>query len=256
MNKDKILVVDDEQLIFDSIDDTLGDHYQLFHAQNGEIGLQMLQDVKPILVILDIRMPVMDGFEFLKRVGVAIDDPYAIIVLSGHAAGADIGACYEMGVTAFLRKPFNVFELKGLAKQCISAKKQYQALLQERQTLRAFFDYSMDMIAVLDKDFKVVDVNPAAELLFGYDKTQLQGMALQNLLPVAEQVEAVERFLTTADTFPDQLTIQPQGCEPVQVVLKLAILHDEAGNPIEAVMDESNRLVWSTASLLLTRPSL
>ncbi|MBF0097241.1 MAG: response regulator [Magnetococcales bacterium] len=254
MNKDKILVVDDEQLIFDSIEDTLGDDYQLFHAQNGEIGLRMLPEVQPILVILDIRMPVMDGFEFLKRVGVAVEDPYAIIVLSGHAAGADIGSCYEMGVTAFLRKPFNVFELKGLAKQCITAKKQYQALLQERQTLRAFFDYSMDMVAVLDRAFCFVDVNPAAELLFGYDKTVLQGMSLQALLAEGEQYEAVQRFLLTADTFPDHLTIQPRGSDAVRVVLRLAILHDEAGNPVEGVMDASNQLIWSTASLLLTRP--
>ncbi|WP_130472127.1 response regulator [Candidatus Magnetaquicoccus inordinatus] len=255
MNKDKILVVDDEQLIFDSIDDTLGDDYQLFHAQNGEIGLQMLQEVKPILVILDIRMPVMDGFQFLQRVGVATDDPYAIIVLSGHAAGADIGACYDMGVTAFLRKPFNVFELKGLAKQCIAAKKQYQALLQERQTLRAFFDYSMDMIAVVDREFKFVDINPAAELLFGYDKTLLQGMPLRELLPIAEQYSSVEQFLTTANAFPDQLTIQPKGMEAVQVALRLAILHDAAGNPVEGELNENQQLVWHTASLLLTRPS-
>ena len=90
MNKDKILVIDDEPLIFDSIEDTLADEYQLCHAENGAVGLRLLQEFQPILVILDIRMPVMDGFEFLQQIGVSANDPFSVIVLSGHAAGSDI----------------------------------------------------------------------------------------------------------------------------------------------------------------------
>ncbi|MEO5363242.1 MAG: response regulator [Magnetococcus sp. DMHC-8] len=253
MNKDKILVVDDEQLIFDSIEDTLADDYQLFHAENGEAGLRLLAELQPILVILDIRMPVMDGFEFLKRVGVAPDDPYAVIVLSGHAAGSEIGACYDMGITAFLRKPFNVFELKGLVKQCITAKKQYRSLLHERQYIRAIFDYSMDMIVVINQDLQVIDANPAAEMLFGYDILELKDVSLRQLLVQEEQCAALEAFLSTGAAFPEEMTVLSRSGELHSVLLKLAVLHDAAGNPIDTVEGENGPWDWATASILLIR---
>ena len=137
MNRDTILVVDDETLIFDSIEDTLADNYLLYHAENGAVGLQLLAEHQPILIILDLNMPVMDGFEFLKRIGVTAKGPYAVIVLSGHAVGLDIRSCYEMGITSFLRKPFNIYELKGLVEQCISSKKNQLELKQHRDQLES-----------------------------------------------------------------------------------------------------------------------
>ncbi len=254
MSKDKILVIDDESLIFDSIEDTLADEYQLYYAENGEVGLRLLAEHRPILVILDIRMPVMDGFEFLKQVGTSPDNPYSVIVLSGHAAGAEIGACYAMGITAFLRKPFNVFELKGLVKQCIAAKKQYQSLFHERQYIRALFDYSMDVIVVIDNAFHLIDANPAAEELFGYDLVELKGSPFNNLFARAAQFEAIDAFLSTGTAFSDEIMVRPKRGEPFPLVLKLAVLHDASGNPIDAMVGEESSWGWATATMLLTRP--
>ena len=123
MNRDTILVVDDETLIFDSIEDTLADNYLLYHAENGAVGLQLLAEHQPILIILDLNMPVMDGFEFLKRIGVTAKGPYAVIVLSGHAVGLDIRSCYEMGITSFLRKPLFSIEQHNYRKRWMNSKR-------------------------------------------------------------------------------------------------------------------------------------
>ncbi|MBF0162435.1 MAG: response regulator [Magnetococcales bacterium] len=251
MRKDKILVIDDEQLIFDSIEDTLADDYELYHAPNGAIGLQMLEQHRPILVILDIRMPVMDGFEFLQKAGISADDPYSVIVLSGHAAGSEVSACYDMGITAFLRKPFNIFELKGLVKQCISAKKQYQVLLHEKQYIRALFDYSMDLIIAIDSAFNIVDLNPTAETLFGMTSGELKGTPFKNLFAHDAQFEAVEALLCSGQPFSDALFLCDSSGEHCSVVLKFAVLHDESGNPIDAV-EEGEKHRWERASILLS----
>lgn len=251
MNKDKILVIDDDQRIFDSIEDTLGDDYQLYHAENGETGLRLLAELSPILILLDIRMPVMDGFEFLKRIGISFDDPYSVIVLSGHTVGSEIGACYQMGITAFLRKPFNIFELKGLVKQCISAKKQYQALLHEKQYIRALFDYSMDMIIALDHACNMVEVNPTAAKLLGYMTFELQGVPFQDFFAEQAQFEAVKAFLSTGSTFSEQIALRHREGALMPVTLKFAVLHDALGQPIEMVVGEENH--WTRASILLTQ---
>ena len=251
MHKDKILVIDDEQLIFDSIEDTLAADYELFHAPNGAVGLELLAKHQPDLIILDIRMPVMDGFEFLQQIGISADDPYSVIVLSGHAAGSEVSACYDMGITAFLRKPFNIFELKGLVKQCISAKKQYQALLHEKQYIRALFDYSMDLIVSIDNDFNIVDLNPTAETLFGSTSLELQGTPFKNLLAQSQQFEAVEALLCSGQQFTDALFFCDSGGDSYPVVLKFAVLHDGSGNPVNSAGEgEGHR--WERASILLT----
>ena len=135
MNKECILVVDDEPLVFESIEDTLGEDYQLYHANNGEVGLTLLEAHRPILILLDLRLPVMNGFEFLERLGVTADSPYSVIVLSGHAVGVEVNLCYKVGATAFLRKPFNTYELKGVVEQAVLAKKTQQALEDHRDRL-------------------------------------------------------------------------------------------------------------------------
>lgn len=128
MKKEKILVVDDEKLVFEAIEEIIGDDYQLIYAENGVEGLKLYTEHQPMLIMLDLRMPIMDGFEFLKQMGVSSEDSHSIIVLSGHAVGEDVGLCFDMGITSFLRKPFNIFELKGVVKHSILAQKNRLAL--------------------------------------------------------------------------------------------------------------------------------
>ena len=134
-SKEMVLVVDDEPGIFDSIRKVLEDSYDLHYAESGEEGLKLFETLHPILIILDLHMPTMDGFEFLRHLTPSPTSPFAIVVLSFHAVGSEISQCYQMGVTSFLRKPFNIHELKGLVGHCISSKKNYQELEDHRDRL-------------------------------------------------------------------------------------------------------------------------
>jgi len=127
-------VIDDEPDLQESIDDVLKyEDYELHFANNGKEGLVILKEVNPILILLDLRMPVMSGLEVLQQLQVSSDDPYSVIVLTGHGDDDDIQKCYELGVHAFLRKPFNIFELQGLVKQSITIKQTMLALVQAEQ---------------------------------------------------------------------------------------------------------------------------
>ena len=69
MEKPKILVIDDEEVSRDAVQKALKrEGYDLFFAENGAEGLTVFQTVWPVVVILDLRMPVMDGTEFLKKI--------------------------------------------------------------------------------------------------------------------------------------------------------------------------------------------
>lgn len=124
MQGDKILILDDEQIVIDAISKHLREYdYEIYSGKNGKEGLLLYQEVNPVLIILDLRMPVMDGVEFLRRIMLSPSDPCSVIVLTGHGSDEEMERCFELGVSAFLRKPFNVYELVGMVKHSIALKK-------------------------------------------------------------------------------------------------------------------------------------
>ncbi|MBF0537105.1 MAG: response regulator [Nitrospirae bacterium] len=123
MYNHKILILDDEQIVIDAIKKHIRIYgYTIYEAKNGLDGIKLFHEINPILIILDLKMPVMDGVEFLQKIELTPTDPYSVIVLTGHGSDEDMERCFELGVSAFLHKPFNLYELRGLVKNSISLK--------------------------------------------------------------------------------------------------------------------------------------
>jgi UDP-3-O-acyl N-acetylglucosamine deacetylase len=104
----KILIVDDEERIVKSITGVLDDEgFELTTAKSGEEALDIFQQEVPLLTLLDIWMPGMDGIEALKRMkGIAPDCP--VIMLSGHATISTAMAAVKLGAFDFIEKPLSL----------------------------------------------------------------------------------------------------------------------------------------------------
>lgn len=124
MLENRILIVDDEPEITDIISKALSaDGFTNINiAHNGKQALEIFGNLGPDLVLLDLNMPSMTGYEFLQQVKLKTDDPYAVIVLSGEIHDDSIKKCYELGINAFLRKPFNLYSLRGIVEQTLAFK--------------------------------------------------------------------------------------------------------------------------------------
>ena len=138
MVNNKILVIDDEPVVVKSVNEALEkDGYEIVSAKNGKEGLEIYNKIKPVLIILDIRMPVMNGIEFLEHIKLSPSDPYSVIILTGHGDNKDVKKCFKMGISVFLRKPFNIYELRGIVKHSIVKHsielKQIQEIKKRRQ---------------------------------------------------------------------------------------------------------------------------
>ncbi len=158
-SKDKILIIEDERIVIDSICNSLKKgNYDFFFACNGKEGLEIWKKENPILVILDIKMPVMNGIEFLEQMKCSSLAAYSIIVITGHGNDNDIQKCFELGVGAFIRKPFNVYELRGLVKHSIALKHEQQ----EIEYLASFPQMSMNPILEVDCSGSIKYYNNAA----------------------------------------------------------------------------------------------
>ena len=109
-NKSQILLVDDSAMNRMMLREILGDSYHILEAENGRECMEKLQaEAENIaLVLLDINMPVMDGFEVLKAMNAnhTIED-IPVIMISSEDSDATIRRSYELGASDYVNRPFD-----------------------------------------------------------------------------------------------------------------------------------------------------
>lgn len=116
--KKKILAVDDELSICLLLENFLSQNYDVVTINDGLEALKWLDDNIPDLIISDIHMPNIDGFEFLTKLrerGFTKHTP--VIMLSGRSESKERIKCYKLGAQDYLTKPFNPEELDELVKK-------------------------------------------------------------------------------------------------------------------------------------------
>lgn len=114
--KEKVLIVEDNEINREILKETLEDDYDVLEAVNGEEGLNILsQYYKDIsLILLDVVMPVCDGFEFLSRQkSDSLLASVPVIVTTGNNSQEDELKCLGLGAVDFITKPYNARIVKS-----------------------------------------------------------------------------------------------------------------------------------------------
>ena len=109
MAKGRILVVDDEIYIVHILDFSLGmEGYEVLTALDGEQALEKARAEKPDLIVLDIMMPKLDGYETCKRLKADADTKdVPVILLSAKGRNVDQKVGFEVGADDYITKPFS-----------------------------------------------------------------------------------------------------------------------------------------------------
>lgn len=121
----KILVCDDERHIVRLIQVNLERQgYNVVTAYDGKEGLEKVKAEKPDLIVLDVMMPYMDGFEVLKNLRRESDtEAIPVIMLTAKAQDKDVFEGYHYGADMYLTKPFNPMELVTFVKRILDGAK-------------------------------------------------------------------------------------------------------------------------------------
>ncbi len=121
--KQKILVVEDNTELRKYLVDYLSDYYKVYEAENGEEGLKICRQIKPVLCVADVMMPVMDGLEFCKELK---NDEFIshipVVLLTALAENEDKVKGYDVGADGYLVKPFEPSLLKTVIENIIKSR--------------------------------------------------------------------------------------------------------------------------------------
>jgi two-component system, response regulator, stage 0 sporulation protein F len=115
--KKSLLVVDDEEVIRDYFQKVLSD-YRVMTAATGEEALVIVRHQRPDIILLDFRLPGVDGIQILKKIK-KIDKSIAVVMLSAFGDSKICGQATKCGAYAFLPKPFDLLEMKKVLDEAV-----------------------------------------------------------------------------------------------------------------------------------------
>ena len=110
----RVLLIDDEHPFRELVRDALSAaHYQVDLAMDGASGLRAIDELEPAIVLVDLRLPGIDGFEVLRRLqaGETQHQPTYVVAVSAYTDRDSLQRLEALGVTLVLPKPFSLTEL-------------------------------------------------------------------------------------------------------------------------------------------------
>ena len=115
-----VLIVDDDDEISELVSIVLKKEYDVHVAKNGEIGVEKAKELSPDLILMDLSMPILDGYGAAKLIK---NNPKTtkipIIALSARAMSSEIDRALEAGCNDHMSKPFKIQELKTMVKKYV-----------------------------------------------------------------------------------------------------------------------------------------
>jgi DNA-binding response OmpR family regulator len=123
VTKNRVLICDDDALLLDLVQYRLASRgYEVSVAKDGGEALKRLQEATPDAIVLDAMMPVIDGYELLRRIREAPETAQVpVIMLTARKQEQDILSALELGASDYMVKPFIPEELVARLSRLIGA---------------------------------------------------------------------------------------------------------------------------------------
>jgi signal transduction histidine kinase len=141
-DKSKILIIDDEEVVLDSCTQILeGGPFHVATAMDGSFGLELVQEFRPDIVFVDLKLPGISGFDVLDRIH-EFDPTIVAIVITGYATVSSAVEAIKKGAYDFLPKPFTPDEFRVITNRGFERRQlvlETTALRREREMLRDHF---------------------------------------------------------------------------------------------------------------------
>ena len=194
----RILVVDDEERIRDACGMVLEQEgYQVFSADNGELGLKMIEEQHFDLMLLDLMMPVLSGFDMLPILKEKHPDT-AVIVITGYATVEHSIEAMKKGAFDFIPKPFTTDQLRSVVAKTIKYTRALQDISDSKSRLHGMVNRLRDGVMTTDSNKNIVLANPAFLFMIGYTGESVIGKQVNQIITCSPLLEIIDEALEMA----------------------------------------------------------
>ncbi|PKO85539.1 MAG: PAS domain S-box protein [Betaproteobacteria bacterium HGW-Betaproteobacteria-12] len=200
-SKMKVLAVDDNRTnlhILQVFLKKLG--HEVILAENGAEAVRHFAAEHPDLILLDIMMPVMDGFEAARRIKAMSQERWTpVIFLSALNRDENLVEGLDAGADDYLTKPINFVVLEAKLRSMQRSLALQQASVDALDRIKAISDNVLDAIVTIDEHGTIISVNRASERIFGWLTGELIGQNVSMLMPEPQQSahdSFLERYLS------------------------------------------------------------
>lgn len=175
MEKKKVLVIDDEQIVLDSVRKILADRYDVETADNGTGGIRLALKHPYDIVLTDIRMPDVGGLIVLRDIK-RQKPSLPVMIITGYASVRSAVAAMKLGAADYIEKPFTPEQLAEAVATAIEREK-------EREPDAQQVIHKEEMLRVLeragrDNDFRSALLSHGADALENYELTKPEMLAV------------------------------------------------------------------------------
>jgi diguanylate cyclase (GGDEF)-like protein/PAS domain S-box-containing protein len=266
--KGEVLIVEDTPASLKLLSDLLTEAgYSVRQAPNGELALWTAQSRPPELILLDIRMPGIDGFEVCRRLKASPElCQVPVIFLSAQHDTDDKVRGFALGAVDFIAKPFQAEEILARTDAHVRLGRAQKALAAERASLEErvaertaelareveqrraneeflrlaskVFEATQDAIVVTDREARIVATNPAFTQISGYGAGEVVGQSAAMLHagdPDAKSFDLMVQSIVKTGHWSGEILARRKNGDTYPGLLSASVVKDDAGHVINHV---------------------
>lgn len=198
----RILVIDDEPRIRDACILVLSDKgFDVAAAPDGEQGLQMIKEKHYDIVLVDLMMPTISGFDVLSEVRSHHPDT-VVIVITGYATLEHSIEAMKKGAFDFIPKPFTPDQLRAVVEKSLRYTSALQDIADSKSRLGVMVNRLTDGVMTTDARKLIVQVNPAFLHMIGHQGEEVVGHHVNEVIHDETLLESIDQALNMSpDTF-------------------------------------------------------
>ena len=239
MAKAKIIIVDDDPEALETLSDVLEDEgHKILSANSGKEAIAEVIEEKPQVILLDIKMPDMDGIEVLRRIK-KIDKDIPVIMITAYGSMGSVIEAMRLGAYDYLNKPFDLDKMKILIKRAL-----------ETQILTKKLGY---LVSELEKEYKLESIVGESPRM--YEVYKIIGRVVDSKVTVLIRGETgtgkelVARIIHFNSPFKDKPFIPIDCASLPQDLLESELFGHEKGSFTGAVGQKPGKFELATPSI-------
>jgi len=169
--------------------------YQTFVATSGERALKIARRVHPDLVLLDVMMPGMDGFETCRQLKAnASTARIPVIFMSARTGTEDVVAGFDLGAVDYIAKPLRMAEVSARVRTQLQIRVNVESQEEQAERLRTIVNNMAEGLLIIEADGRIQYTNPACDQYLGYRENELAGRFIGELLSPLVTQEYLDNF--------------------------------------------------------------